>query len=474
MSARSVVAMSSVITTRMFGRPSLPADGRARLARGRGQRRASAAGRSARHAARAFARHRRLLRDLSRLAEPYTVCHTVSTRPLTIRRCPMTPGARSARQTREESRERIVAAATELVRERSYAELSVDEVMRAAGLGRTIFYRHFDDLGDLLLRAGREAIEELYEAQRRLAATRDRREPAPRPCARRWSPPVAVYQRHGPLLRALAEAAAVGRADRRAATRRCASASTSSSSSRCAGSGRGRPARRRPTSPRPRARSTHERDLPARRLRPRAARLARGRGADPDRDLDALVLGTPAGNDRRLLAAAVDLRGRRARGAGGAADGQTGLGHPAGRAARGRGGPRRLRHRRARAPRAGRAVRAAPRHARRAARRRTPVEGWVERLDPETLAVAASTPRLPGGPFWPGGIAAHANGDLHMVFGRWAHRLSAGARRARLAPAAGRAPAQLVRRARRRRARDQGLRRARRARARRPSRCSTR
>ena len=54
----------------------------------------------------------------------------------------------------------------------------------------------------------------------------------------------------------------------------------------------------------------------------------------------------------------------------------------------------------------------------------TPVEGWVERLDPETLAVTASTPRLPGGAYWPGGIAAHARGDLHMVFGRWAHRLS--------------------------------------------------
>jgi hypothetical protein len=55
----------------------------------------------------------------------------------------------------------------------------------------------------------------------------------------------------------------------------------------------------------------------------------------------------------------------------------------------------------------------------------TPVEAWVERLDPNTLAVTASTPRLPGGAFWPGGIAAHASGDLHMVFGRWAHRLSA-------------------------------------------------
>ena len=53
-----------------------------------------------------------------------------------------------------------------------------------------------------------------------------------------------------------------------------------------------------------------------------------------------------------------------------------------------------------------------------------PVRAWVERLDPRTLATVASTPRLPGGRFWPGGLAAHACGDLHMVFGEWAHRLS--------------------------------------------------
>ena len=53
-----------------------------------------------------------------------------------------------------------------------------------------------------------------------------------------------------------------------------------------------------------------------------------------------------------------------------------------------------------------------------------PVRAWVERLDPLTLAPLAASPRLPGGPFWPGGIAAHACGDLHLVFGHWAHRLS--------------------------------------------------
>lgn len=53
-----------------------------------------------------------------------------------------------------------------------------------------------------------------------------------------------------------------------------------------------------------------------------------------------------------------------------------------------------------------------------------PVEAWVERLDPETLEVTARSGTLPGGPYWPGGMAAHANGDLHMVYGGWAHRLT--------------------------------------------------
>lgn len=53
-----------------------------------------------------------------------------------------------------------------------------------------------------------------------------------------------------------------------------------------------------------------------------------------------------------------------------------------------------------------------------------PVEAWVERLDANSLRTVARTPRLPGGRFWPGGLAAHACGDLHVVFGQWAHRLS--------------------------------------------------
>jgi AcrR family transcriptional regulator len=118
------------------------------------------------------------------------------------------------RQTRQQSRERIVAAATELVRKRAYSELSVDEVMREAGLGRTIFYRHFDDLGDLLLRASREAIDELYEAQQDLGQARPDKDPEA--VRRALQAAVDVHQRHGPLLRGVAEAAAGDEQIRRA------------------------------------------------------------------------------------------------------------------------------------------------------------------------------------------------------------------------------------------------------------------
>jgi hypothetical protein len=53
-----------------------------------------------------------------------------------------------------------------------------------------------------------------------------------------------------------------------------------------------------------------------------------------------------------------------------------------------------------------------------------PVETWVERIDPLTLEPLGSSPRLPAGPFWPGGLVAHANGSLYVTAGSWCHRLS--------------------------------------------------
>ena len=48
----------------------------------------------------------------------------------------------------------------------------------------------------------------------------------------------------------------------------------------------------------------------------------------------------------------------------------------------------------------------------------------VERIDPDTLEPVADSGPLAGGPMWPGGLAAHANGSLYVVFGNHAHRLS--------------------------------------------------
>jgi len=56
---------------------------------------------------------------------------------------------------------------------------------------------------------------------------------------------------------------------------------------------------------------------------------------------------------------------------------------------------------------------------------RDPTAAWLERIDPLTLEPTACSPRLPAGPFWPGGVIAHANGCLYVVYGRFCHRLSA-------------------------------------------------
>ena len=72
---------------------------------------------------------------------------------------------------------------------------------------------------------------------------------------------------------------------------------------------------------------------------------------------------------------------------------------------------------------------------------------WVERIDSRTLEPLARSKALAGGPFWPGGLVAHANGSLYVVHGRYCHRLSADDSAPRLPRAPALAPLQLVRRA---------------------------
>jgi hypothetical protein len=53
-----------------------------------------------------------------------------------------------------------------------------------------------------------------------------------------------------------------------------------------------------------------------------------------------------------------------------------------------------------------------------------PTTACVEQIDPVTLKPLHRSPRLRGGPMWPGGMAIHRNGDLYVVYGRHAHRLN--------------------------------------------------
>jgi AcrR family transcriptional regulator len=105
----------------------------------------------------------------------------------------------AARTKRAEARERIVAAAERLLREHPYRELSVDQVMAEAGLSRTVFYRHFDGLPELML--------SLLTAIRDELAAELSAEPGPGFTRTVLEAAVDVYARHGPFLRAVAEGA---------------------------------------------------------------------------------------------------------------------------------------------------------------------------------------------------------------------------------------------------------------------------
>jgi len=53
-----------------------------------------------------------------------------------------------------------------------------------------------------------------------------------------------------------------------------------------------------------------------------------------------------------------------------------------------------------------------------------PTTACVEQIEPTTLRTLQRSPRLAGGPMWPGGMAIHRNGAIYVVYGRHAHRLS--------------------------------------------------
>jgi TetR/AcrR family transcriptional regulator, ethionamide resistance regulator len=106
------------------------------------------------------------------------------------------------RVEREQARRRILDAAERLLRERPYRELSVEELMAEAGLSRTVFYRHFEDLPRLMLSLLEQVQSELADAMKlTVEAPGD------------WEAfvdtlrgAVEVWERHGPLMRAIIDA----------------------------------------------------------------------------------------------------------------------------------------------------------------------------------------------------------------------------------------------------------------------------
>jgi AcrR family transcriptional regulator len=106
----------------------------------------------------------------------------------------------STRARREQARERILAAAERLLHDRPFRELTVDHVMAEAGLSRTLFYRHFDGLPDVVL-----ALLAKIEAE--LAGHLVGGPPDENWLRDVLSAGVEMFARHGVFLRALNHAA---------------------------------------------------------------------------------------------------------------------------------------------------------------------------------------------------------------------------------------------------------------------------
>ncbi|MEV6352832.1 TetR/AcrR family transcriptional regulator [Streptomyces hydrogenans] len=111
--------------------------------------------------------------------------------------------ARRPKHDPRESEREILDAAEQLLRERPFREMSVDAVMSRTGLKRPAFYVHFRDRHDLALRVVENTGRTLFEMTDRWLRGED-----PAADARRaFEGLVEVYVEHGPVLRALSEAA---------------------------------------------------------------------------------------------------------------------------------------------------------------------------------------------------------------------------------------------------------------------------
>lgn len=109
-------------------------------------------------------------------------------------------------EQRESTRREILAATDRFLRESPYRDLTIDVVMAQTGLTRTAFYRHFDDITDLVLRLFADVGQELVEVGQRWSRTAGTDFPSPAHAGLVGI--VDFFVANGPLVRAIAEAAA--------------------------------------------------------------------------------------------------------------------------------------------------------------------------------------------------------------------------------------------------------------------------
>jgi TetR/AcrR family transcriptional regulator, ethionamide resistance regulator len=113
-------------------------------------------------------------------------------------------GSVRRRRRPEEAEREILDAAEELLRGGRFSALTVDELMSRTGLSRASFYVYFRDRHHLIMRLTDRIGGELFEmSERWLRGSGDPIEDA----RAAVEGVTAVYAEHGPVLRAIAEAA---------------------------------------------------------------------------------------------------------------------------------------------------------------------------------------------------------------------------------------------------------------------------
>ena len=108
-------------------------------------------------------------------------------------------GTRRRRRSHAEAEHEILESAERFLRERPLRELTIDEVMAGTGLSRPAFYVYFRDRHDLVLRLIGVIGSELFEMADKWLSGGDLRAGV--------EGVVAVYAKHGPVLRAISDAA---------------------------------------------------------------------------------------------------------------------------------------------------------------------------------------------------------------------------------------------------------------------------